>query len=49
MAQEQTAKQRLVYAILKFLDNEVRSESTDTEQRESIEGIFRSLIDCYFR
>jgi hypothetical protein len=39
MAQEQQlAKQRLVYSILKFLDKEIQAESGNTERRESIEG-----------
>ncbi len=39
MSQDQATKQRLVYAILKFLNEEVRSESANAERRESIEGI----------
>jgi hypothetical protein len=39
MSQQQTEKQRLVYAILKFLDGEIRSESANAERRESMEGI----------
>ena len=39
MAQEQQlAKQRLVYSILKFLEREIQTESTNAERRESIEG-----------
>lgn len=38
MAQEQLAKQRLIYSILKFLDKEIQTESTNAERRESIEG-----------
>jgi hypothetical protein len=39
MSQQQAAKQRLVYAILKFLDGEIRAESADAERRESMEGM----------
>ena len=39
MSAEQAAKQRLVYAILKFLGDEIQAESVDAERRESIEGI----------
>jgi hypothetical protein len=38
MAQEQFAKQRLVYSILKFLDREIQTELGNAERRESIEG-----------
>ncbi|UJR21802.1 hypothetical protein I4U23_024880 [Adineta vaga] len=37
MAQEQLAKQRLIFSILKFLDKEIQSESVNGERRESIE------------
>ncbi len=41
MAQEQQlAKQRLVYSILKFLEKEIQAESINAERRESIEGRF---------
>jgi len=39
MSQQQTTKQRLVYAILKFLDGEIQAESANAERRESMEGI----------
>lgn len=39
MSREQAAKQRLVYAILQFLNDEIQAESSDAERRESIEGI----------
>jgi hypothetical protein len=39
MSQDQTAKQRLIYAILKFLNGEIQAESDNAERRESIEGI----------
>jgi hypothetical protein len=39
MSQHPAAKQRLVYSILKFLDGEIRSESSNAERRESMEGI----------
>jgi hypothetical protein len=39
MAQQQAAKQRLIYAILRFLDGEISAESANAERRESIEGI----------
>ncbi|CAF0719768.1 unnamed protein product [Adineta ricciae] len=35
--QEQLAKQRLIYSILKFLDKEIQAESANAERRESIE------------
>ena len=40
--QEQLAKQRLIYSILKFLDKEIQAESANAERRESIEG--KSLL-----
>ncbi len=44
MAQEQPlAKQRLVYSILKFLEKEIQTESSNGERRESIEGKFNLL------
>jgi hypothetical protein len=39
MSQQQAAKQRLVYAILTFLDREIQAESVNAERRESMEGI----------
>ena len=39
MSQNQAAKQRLVYAILNFLNEEIRTESANAERRESIEGM----------
>jgi len=39
MSQDRATKQRLVYAILKFLDGEIQAESVNAERRESIEGI----------
>jgi hypothetical protein len=38
MSQEQFAKQRLIYSILKFLDKEIQGESENAERRECIEG-----------
>lgn len=39
MAQDQQmAKQRLVYSILKFLEKEIQAEAENGERRESIEG-----------
>jgi hypothetical protein len=38
MSQQQRSKQRLVYAILKFLDGEIQTESVNAERRESMEG-----------
>jgi len=38
--QQQTAKQRLIYAILNFFDQEIQAESANAERRESMEGIF---------
>ena len=51
MSQEQTAKQRLVYAILKFLNEEIQAESANAERRESMEGILfihivKGLTSC---
>ena len=44
MAQDQQmAKQRLVYSILKFLEREIQAEADNGERRESIEG--RSFIE----
>lgn len=40
MSQQQAAKQRLIYAILKFFNDEIQSGLSDAERRESIEGIF---------
>lgn len=43
MAQDQQmAKQRLVYSILKFLEREIQAEAENGERRESIEGIHLS-------
>lgn len=42
MAQEQLAKKALIYSILKFLDNEIQTETGNVERRESIEGKFYS-------
>jgi hypothetical protein len=39
MSQQRAEKQRLVYAILKFLDGEIQAESANAERRESMEGI----------
>jgi hypothetical protein len=39
MSEQQTSKQRLVYAILKFLDEEIQAESVNAERRECMEGI----------
>jgi hypothetical protein len=47
MSQEQFAKQRLVYSILKFLDREIQTEVGNAERRESIEGrliIYRNIM-----
>ena len=33
-------KKRLIYAILKFLDEEIRGETNNAERRESMEGMF---------
>ena len=41
MAQQQAAKQRLIYEILRFLDGEIRAESVNAERRESMEGTCR--------
>lgn len=39
MAQDQQmAKQRVVFSILKFLEKEIQAESENSERRESIEG-----------
>lgn len=38
MAQQQTTKRRLLYGILKFLDEEIRAEAANGERRESMEG-----------
>jgi hypothetical protein len=38
MAQQHTAKQRLIYGILRFLDGEIRAEAANAERRESMEG-----------
>lgn len=38
MAQDSSAKQRLIYSILKFLDKEIQEETANAERRESIEG-----------
>ena len=38
MAQQYAVKQRLVFSILKFLDEEIRSEGENAERRESMEG-----------
>jgi small glutamine-rich tetratricopeptide repeat-containing protein alpha len=44
MAQEQPlAKQRLVYSILKFLEKEIQTESSNGERRESIEVAVQCL------
>ena len=46
MAQDQQmAKQRLVFSILKFLEKEIQTESENSERRESIEGKSQHLTD----
>lgn len=42
MSEQQIDKQRVVFAILKFLDDEIKSETENAERRESMEG--RSFI-----
>lgn len=38
MAGERVTKQRLVYAILKFIEREIQAESANAERRETMEG-----------
>ncbi|CAF1325635.1 unnamed protein product [Adineta steineri] len=47
MAQEQFAKQRLIYSILKFLDREIQAESVNAERRESIEVAVQCLETAF--
>ena len=39
MSEQEIDKQRLVYAILKFLEGEIQAETNNAERRESMEGI----------
>ncbi|CAF1087547.1 unnamed protein product [Adineta steineri] len=47
MSHQQIAKQHLVYAILKFLDGEIRAESSNAERRESMEVAVQCLETAY--
>ncbi|CAF2421389.1 unnamed protein product [Rotaria sp. Silwood2] len=45
--QQQIAKQRLIYAILKFLDGEIQAEIDNAERRESMEVAVQCLETAY--
>ncbi|CAF0734779.1 unnamed protein product [Rotaria sordida] len=47
MSQQHMAKQRLVYAILKFLDGEIQAELDNPERRESMEVAVQCLETAY--
>ncbi|CAF0790432.1 unnamed protein product [Didymodactylos carnosus] len=47
MAEQQSQRKQLIYSILKFLDHEIRTETTNAERRESIEVAAQCLETAY--
>ncbi|UJR27779.1 hypothetical protein I4U23_009051 [Adineta vaga] len=47
MSQQQTEKQRLVYSILQFLNDEIQAETSNSERRESLEVAVQCLETAY--
>ncbi|CAF1180485.1 unnamed protein product [Didymodactylos carnosus] len=47
MAEQQVRRKQLIYSILKFLDNEIRTETTNAERRESMEVAAQCLETAY--
>ncbi|CAF1017226.1 unnamed protein product [Rotaria magnacalcarata] len=47
MSQQEIDKQRLVYAILKFLEGEIQTETNNAERRESMEVAVQCLETAY--